>query len=193
VRAAAALILEFFTVLIRYDEAMMDYTTPSMMNHRAIEKQILFSASADADDDAAAGAEAPAKARRIEAAKSSIITQALATQPPRRTPSQVNIICNSLLSNPFFKMQPTPLQPDIAAHLVLLDVPAGEIAISEVGVKYILAFVRKLRPNCAHGFLTPRAECRCLRRCLLNLEWPLQFVARKREASCRRGRRRGRC
>ncbi len=120
------------TLVVRYDEAMTDYTTPSIMNHRAIEKQILSSASADADDDAVVAAEAP-RARHVEAAKSSIITQALATQPPRRLPSQVNIICNSLLSNPFFKMQPTPLQPDIAAHLVLLDVPAGEIAISEVG------------------------------------------------------------
>ncbi len=118
---------------VRYDEAMTDYMTPSIMNHRAIEKQILSSSSADADDDALVASETPSRARHVEAAKSSIINQALATQPPRRLPSQVNIICNSLLSNPFFKMQPTPLQPDIAAHLVLLDVPAGEIAISEVG------------------------------------------------------------
>jgi hypothetical protein len=114
---------------------MMDYTTPAIMHHRAIEKQILASSSANANDESAAGNEALAKARHIEAAKSSVLNQALSTLPQRRTPSQVNMICNSLLSNPFFKMQPTPLQPDIAAHLVLLDVPAGEIAISEVGTQ----------------------------------------------------------
>ena len=113
----------------------MDYTTPAIMHHRAIEKQILASSSANANDESAAGNEALAKARHIEAAKSSVLSQALSTLPQRRTPSQVNMICNSLLSNPFFKMQPTPLQPDIAAHLVLLDVPAGEIAISEVGTQ----------------------------------------------------------
>jgi hypothetical protein len=100
------------------------------MHHRAIERQNFVSSSSQRDEDGPA--EAPAKERRIEAAKSSIISQALSTQPQLRTPSQVNIICNSLLSNPFFKMQPSPLQPDIACHLVLLDVPAGEIAISEV-------------------------------------------------------------
>lgn len=112
---------------------MSDYTTPAIMHHRAIEKQILASLSAADADDAPVGVDTPAKARLIEAAKSSMITQALHMRPPHRTPSQVNYICNSLLSNAFFKMQPTPLQPDIAAHLVLLDVPAGEIAISEVG------------------------------------------------------------
>jgi hypothetical protein len=104
------------------------------MHHRAIEKQHFASSSA-ADDNATVGVEAPAKARYAEAAKSSLLSQALATQPQHRTSSQVNMICNSLLSNMFFKMQPTPLQPDIAAHLVLLDVPAGEIAISEVGAE----------------------------------------------------------
>jgi hypothetical protein len=113
---------------------MMDYTTPAIMHHRAIEKQY-FAASSAADEDATVGVEAPAKARYAEAAKSSVLSQALAMEPQRRTSSQVNMICNSLISNPFFKMQPTPLQPDIAAHLVLLDVPAGEIAISEVGAK----------------------------------------------------------
>ena len=126
------------TLRCRYESAVSDYTTPAIMHHRAIEKQILASAAAAEEDDAPVGADTAAKARQIEAAKSSMITQALQTHPPHRTPSQVNYICNSLLSNAFFKMQPTPLQPDIAAHLVLLDVPAGEIAISEVDIPLLL-------------------------------------------------------
>ena len=140
--------------MFRYDKAMMDYTTPAIMHHRAIEKQSFASSPDDADADAGAGgAEAPANMRNIEAAKSSVLGQALATQPQHRTSSQINMICNSLLSNPFFKMQPTPLQPDIAAHLVLLDVPAGEMAISEVFFgevvpKLLTLAHRSLQPYC---------------------------------------------
>ncbi len=126
------IVVQWLTFAVRYQEAMGDYTTPAIMNHRAIEKQILEGSRNIASDKEAVSSQSPGDMRQFEVAKSSIITQALATHPPHRTPFQVNIICNSLLSNPFFKMQPSPLQPDIAAHLVLLDVPAGEIAISEV-------------------------------------------------------------
>lgn len=131
--------MQSLTFAVRYEEATGDYTTPAIMHHRAIEKQTLEASFSMANDDVAVreapSGDVPAKVRQVEAAKSSIITQALATNPPHRSASQVNIICNSLLSNAFFKMQPSPLQPDIAAHLVLLDVPAGEIAIDEVSAR----------------------------------------------------------